>query len=561
MAPIILRFRSKDGLYRQQCDPTQSLGSVIDELLITKIPRVSPTSVHLTISGNNVALNDVREKTLQELGLKHGDMITLEYEKQVANVATSVKGASITTTTANTTATVAINTALEKQDKLDDELDADPGLIPRVQGPLCRHSAKGMCEYCAPLPPWDKEYQADHNIKHISFHAHLTELKSGTAKHMDQGSSYIAPLTPSDFAINKKCTGGHEPWPRGICSKCQPSAITLQRQNFRMVDHVEFADSGMVNDFIDAWRQTGVQRCGLLLGTYERYDKIPLGVKARVTAIYELPQSDRDDGIILEDWVGSGEEDMVMETCRRLNLVPVGVVFTDLSDAGRGDGSVICKRHVKSFFMSSLEIVFASKWQLKYAHKCKWSETGSFSSRFVTCIISGNPSGEIDISAYQTSEAAEALVRANIICAATHPNQMMLRETNDERYVPDVFFQRVNEYGLVERTSAAPAFPVEYLLVSLTHGFPEQEEDTTTSQLPEAIRRFPIENRGYMGQHASAEDVASGVLALGAEKVVKGAKIANVAVHVTLAAVRAAHDRGVAVSAMQGKSTQQLVFP
>lgn len=94
------------------------------------------------------------------------------------------------------------SSSFEKQSKLDDELDKDPGLIPRKKGPLCKHSDKGMCEYCSPLPPWDKEYQADHNIKHISFHAYIDELNSKVNKK-EGGSSYIPPLKPSNFSINK----------------------------------------------------------------------------------------------------------------------------------------------------------------------------------------------------------------------------------------------------------------------------------------------------------------------------------------------------------------------
>lgn len=34
--------------------------------------------------------------------------------------------------------------------------------------------------------------------------------------------------------IKEGCTG-HLPWPKGICSKCQPSAITLNRQVRKIV--------------------------------------------------------------------------------------------------------------------------------------------------------------------------------------------------------------------------------------------------------------------------------------------------------------------------------------
>ncbi len=58
-----------------------------------------------------------------------------------------------------------------------------------------------------------------------------------------------------------------------ICSKCQPPVITLQQQGFRMVDHVEYADSTILNKFHDSWRTTGVQRFGILYGRYEQFDK------------------------------------------------------------------------------------------------------------------------------------------------------------------------------------------------------------------------------------------------------------------------------------------------
>ena len=64
------------------------------------------------------------------------------------------------------------------------------------------------------------------------------------------GGSYF-PFRPVDYSIDLTCNQGHKPYPNGICSKCQPSPITLQLQKFRMVDHLEFADSFILNDFIN----------------------------------------------------------------------------------------------------------------------------------------------------------------------------------------------------------------------------------------------------------------------------------------------------------------------
>lgn len=488
---LIIRFRSKNGQFRLNATPITAFGDLMDELIVSKLPKSTNTnSISVKFpNGNSYNADDIKMKTLDELMLRNGDMLVLDYSSDnnasvpTANMGKSISGKVMDTVSINNTITAS------KQSPLDDELDRDSGFIPRKKGSLCKHNDQGMCEYCSPLPPWDREYQLEHNIKHISFHSHVKELNS----HVNKGdSSYISPLKPSDFSINKKCPSGHEPWPRGICSKCQPSAITLQRQEFRMVDHVEFVNSEIVNDFINCWRLSGGQRIGLLLGKYARYDKIPLGIKCSVEAIYEFPQIDKDDGIILQNWE---DEDKVLELSRSLGLQPVGIIFTDLSDSGRGDGSVICKRHVNSFFLSSLEILFAVKWQLKFANRCKWSETGEFSSKFVTCVVSGNTNGEIEVNAYQASEAAEALVKADLISPSTHPDQMFIKETTDKRYVPDIFYQKINEYGLQVKHNAKPSFPVEFLVVSLTHGFPDQEKNNT--------KPFTVENRAYIGQTAT----------------------------------------------------------
>ena len=51
-----------------------------------------------------------------------------------------------------------------------------------------------------------------------------------------------------------------------------------------------FDDGAIVNRFIDGWRHSGEQRFGYLLGQYQVFTDVPLGIRAVVSAIYEPPQ-------------------------------------------------------------------------------------------------------------------------------------------------------------------------------------------------------------------------------------------------------------------------------
>lgn len=363
-----------------------------------------------------------------------------------------------------------------------------------------------------PIEPYDENYLSENKIKHMSFHAYVRKMQ-------DRNRSSGLPLETNllvDFVddLYRKTHNVGKGKKFNIKEMAQP--IFLERQPFRLVDHVEFETSAVVDGFLQAWRKTGVQRFGYLYGRYEPHLDVPLGIKAVVSCIYEPPQQAKEEEVELE--LPDRREEAVNGMANMLGLVKLGVIYTDLKDDGTKKGTVLFKRHAGTFFLSSPEIYFAATLQNAYPSPSRYTTTGKFGSKFVTVVVSGNEKQEISLEAYQVSNQAMALVKSEIVFATQEATEMCVRESNlstsnhslseqasngsneanmgengaeAEVYVPDILFKNTNEYGATFIHRADPSFPVEHFIVNVGHGFPKEPKPFFITPRP-----FPIiENR------------------------------------------------------------------
>ncbi|GIY88695.1 nuclear protein localization protein 4 homolog [Caerostris extrusa] len=279
---MLVAVQSPEGTKRIECKSSESINS-----FLRKVQSAFDVKADFTLyreRNRKVPLLSSDRKQLTHYGIQQGDTLYLSFQSNEnkpvpMETGTPSKRESDVPTFPNTL-----------EDKVDTYLFKQNGTIHRDRDPkLCQHGPKGKCVHCIPMEPYNEAYLQEQNIKHMSFHSYLRKLTGGIDKIYIYYRGKFAALENISCKIKDGCKE-HLPWPQGICTKCQPSALTLNRQPYRHVDNVVFENPFLVERFLNYWRCTGHQRIGILYGFYEPHKDVPLGIKATVTAIYEPPQ-------------------------------------------------------------------------------------------------------------------------------------------------------------------------------------------------------------------------------------------------------------------------------
>ncbi|XP_053976809.1 nuclear protein localization protein 4 homolog isoform X1 [Hylaeus volcanicus] len=496
---ITLRVQSSEGTKRIDVDRSDTVSQLFEKVFV--VFELNSFGFGLYKQRNHKdELISSRSRTVAGIGLNHGDMLYLApfNGTQLWNIP-STSTASVNATqepgsmdvpgnaNRNTNASRSIPNVVE--DEVDEQLWKLDGKIQRKRdGKLCRHGGNGCCVHCSPLEPFDEIYLKEQNIKHLSFHSYLRKLTAG----VDRGK--FIQLDDISCRIKTGCKD-HPPWPRGICSKCQPNSIILNRQTYRHVDNVMFENPSLVERFLNYWRITGHQRIGYLYGRYEIHSDIPLGIRAVVAAIYEPPQESKRDTLRL---LPDEKEALVDELAHLLNLRKVGWIFTDLIADDVTKGTVKHVRNVESHFLSAQECIMAGYFQNQYPNPCRFSPNNYFGSKFVTVCVTGDGKNQVHMEGYQVSNQCMALVRDGcLVPTKDAPELGYVIESTDKQYVPDVFYKEKDSYGNEVLRLARP-LPVEYLLVDIPASTPLTPQ--FTFYVSDNINSFPIENRLVDGQ-------------------------------------------------------------
>lgn len=90
-----------------------------------------------------------------------------------------------------------------------------------------------------------------------------------------------------------------------------------------------------------------------------------------------------------------------------------------------------------------MECITAGKFQSDYKNYTDYSYDGTYGSKFVTVVASGDKTQQINLCGYQVSNQCTAMVEAEIICPVQNqPELAWVREIplHEKHFITDVQF-------------------------------------------------------------------------------------------------------------------------
>lgn len=414
--------------------------------------------------------------SLDGCGFRHGDMI---YMQLIDNNLGSIGESSQLSTSTNQIIAKSNSSIVKnvKEEEIDILLWKEDGRIKRGEP-----SSSGIFKMDhLSIEPWDEEYLKEKEIKFLSFHAYMRKQRSGP----DKGKYFHF----KNFRAASKVEQGNKKTVLDI-----PSAVTLNRQKYRFVDNIVFENQEVCQRFINFWIKTGHQRMGYLYGRYSKHSDVPLGIKAEVCAIYEPPQLCSSNKIELRS---DPYENVADEIAKKLGLTKVGWIISDL--VADGNQKVKYLRNPDTHFLSAEECITAAHFQNKHLNPCRLASEGTFGSKFVTVVVSGDKDKSIAFQGYQVSTQCMSLVADNcLIPTLDAPELGYIKESSSELIVSEVYYREKDKYGNEVQKIARP-LPLEYLLTDIPAAVSVQNKYTATSLVAE----FPGCNRLHEAQTLS----------------------------------------------------------
>lgn len=335
----------------------------------------------------------------------------------------------------------------------------------------CTHGSAGMCANCAPKDSWLSETFA--NRRFVSQGAYEEYLESqGRVLEM---RSHLPPV----------CSTHPK---KGRCHKCMPEEITLTRQPFRAVDHVEIYDKNMIKYLLTHYRETQTQYVALLIGRYADYTEVSKGTRAEVHTILPVLQKGYTDGFTIDarDRALSGKDESLARALRLLDMEVVGMVYTRLGEKTLP-------------FISCMEIELMARMQNAFPYTSGGVRKGS---RFVSLVISGTGKGA-EILEFMATVLAMELVSDGIMRASKNPQELVVHPV----------IARWSENGDRKESHAVP---LEYFVVRPTHGVKAGGGGVFYTKEDEAARFWRGQDLSALKKHFQRRmgEEASGQLAL-----------------------------------------------